>query len=692
MEKDDAESAPETSSEAIVEEEKKDLDYDVWDGVDEIVSLCMSCGENGVTRLMLHKIPYFRELIIASFCCEACGERNNEVSFGGEIQPQGCIYDLLVSTQKDLDRQIIKSDSASVRIPGLDFEIPSSTQKGEINTIEGFLRNAAKNLSMYQEERMAQMPETGIVVAMVIVGLQQMADGNKSRLPFHLVLDDPAGNSYVQNPVAPLKDTAVQERHYSRSAEQDIALGLQPEGESGVFKSDDDSNYKALMGGEGSRAFGESSVEEKPVNNDYNSAENVGGGFLSTVISEDAVRLGRSEVVSIPSPCPHCGVEGESLTALTDIPHFKEVIIMAFNCSACGFRNNEVKAGGAVPDMGTEVTLKVTCADDLRRDVLKSDSCMVLIPELELELGCGTLGGVYTTVEGLVSKIHTSLGNSNPFAIGDSTTKNHSEDSEIVLTKSRFKTFLDKLEAYGNGSALPFTLILRDPLGNSFVSAPLGSFLPPESDFNITMEDFERSYEENEDFGLNDINTKDYETGTEEIDKNVILSDRLTHVVTAGPDHPSFFAKGMDDATPGGAFVSGTAGVHGQTDNSVSTSVSTGEETDIAYIVVPPPGWSAAKSSSAGVDDFSAQLFRETPTGSDTSVPLSVSVDDVPYPGYGKRVFAESDFTLEYHAREEFAGRRSGFVFRMGAQGIGYYADPGYLADLPVDETVTESE
>ena len=667
---------------AVVEEEKKELDYDVWDGVDEIESLCMSCGENGMTRLMLHKIPYFRELIIASFCCEFCGERNNEVSFGGEIQAQGCVYDLLVTTQRDLDRQIIKSDSACVRIPELDFEIPSSTQKGEINTIEGFLRNAAKNLSMYQDERMEQMPETGIVVAMVIVGLQQMADGSKARLPFHLILDDPAGNSYVENPVAPLKDTAIQEIHYSRSAEQDIALGLQPERETGAFKSDDDSNYKALMGGEGSRAFGEVSVTEKPINNDYNSAENVGGGFLSTVVSEDAVRLGRSEVVSIPSPCPHCGVEGESLTALTDIPHFKEVIIMAFNCSSCGFRNNEVKAGGAVPDMGTEVTLKVTCSDDLRRDVLKSDSCMVLIPELELELGCGTLGGVYTTVEGLVDKIHKSLGNSNPFAIGDSTTLNHSENTEVIQTKSRFKTFLDKLEAFGKGSNLPFTLILRDPLGNSFVSAPLGSFLPPESDFNITMEDFERSYEENEDFGLNDINTKDFETGTEDVSSAVILSDRLTHVVTAGPDHPSFFAKGMDDATPGGAFVVTSAShlAQGQIDANSSNYV----ETDAAYIVVPPAGWSAAKSSSAGVDDFSAELIREV---SSTVSEVPESVDDLPYPGYGKRHFNEADFSLKYDAREEFAGRRQGFVFRMGAKGIGYYADT-----VPIAVPVLEGE
>lgn len=48
----------------------------------------MSCMENGVTRMMIHKIPYFRELIIASFECPHCGERNNEVTFGGEIQIQ----------------------------------------------------------------------------------------------------------------------------------------------------------------------------------------------------------------------------------------------------------------------------------------------------------------------------------------------------------------------------------------------------------------------------------------------------------------------------------------------------------------------------------------------------------------------------------------------------------------------------
>ena len=34
------------------------------------------------------------------------------------------------------------------------------------------------------------------------------------------------------------------------------------------------------------------------------------------------------------------------LTHTSAIPHFKEVIVMATNCDACGERTNEVKSGG----------------------------------------------------------------------------------------------------------------------------------------------------------------------------------------------------------------------------------------------------------------------------------------------------------------------------------------------------------
>jgi zinc finger protein len=63
---------------------------------------------------------------------------------------------------------LIKSDSASVIFPSLDFEIPPKTQKGEISTVEGFISTAARNLSLYQRERMEQDPTVGAKVAEII--------------------------------------------------------------------------------------------------------------------------------------------------------------------------------------------------------------------------------------------------------------------------------------------------------------------------------------------------------------------------------------------------------------------------------------------------------------------------------------------------------------------------------------------
>ncbi|CAN0483758.1 unnamed protein product, partial [Hapterophycus canaliculatus] len=53
----------------------------------------------------------------------------------------------------------------------------------------------------------------------------------------------------------------------------------------------------------------------------------------------------RREAVRLPECCPACGAPGESLTCIADIPHFKEVMIMAFDCEVCGFKSSEVICG-----------------------------------------------------------------------------------------------------------------------------------------------------------------------------------------------------------------------------------------------------------------------------------------------------------------------------------------------------------
>lgn len=49
----------------------------------------------------------------------------------------------------------------------------------------------------------------GIKVAQVIARLTTMSAGMESELPFTMVVDDPSGNSFVENPFAPNKDPAL---------------------------------------------------------------------------------------------------------------------------------------------------------------------------------------------------------------------------------------------------------------------------------------------------------------------------------------------------------------------------------------------------------------------------------------------------------------------------------------------------
>lgn len=104
-------------------------------------------------------------------------------------------------------------------------------------------------------------------------------------------------------------------------------------------------------------------------------------------------------------PCVACYKEGESKTCKISIPYEKELLVISFDCQFCGYRTSELKTTGAIPKKGRKITLISDCVNDLKREVYKSEHAMVYVPELDLELTNGTLGGLYTTVEGLLTKI-----------------------------------------------------------------------------------------------------------------------------------------------------------------------------------------------------------------------------------------------------------------------------------------------
>lgn len=407
----------------------------------EIESLCLQCRKNGTTRLLLTKIPFYKEVVIMSFMCDNCGWQNNELQPAASIQPTGVRYQLTVEAKEDLNRQVVKTKDATVTIPEVDLEIPAKSQEGLITTVEGLLQRTLVGL---ESSLSACTPEVAQKISDFVAKLRKLL---ALESPFQLILDDPSGNSFLENPNAPSPDPRMNLSRYQRSATQDERLGVIPV------------------------------QDPEPTENQ----------------DEDP----NSDVLEFPTNCSECQAPCDTRMKVTQVPHFKEVVIMATTCERCGHRTNEVKAGGGVEPRGVRFTLRVSQPWDLTRDVLKSETCSVEIPELELEAGAGIMSGRFTTVEGLLQEVHSQLAKDNPFFQGD---------SAPTLQRERMGALVSKLSAAASGK-LPVTLVLDDPCGNSYVQ----NLCAPDPDPALQVEHYQRTFEQDDALGLNDINTDHYQ-------------------------------------------------------------------------------------------------------------------------------------------------------------------------------------
>ncbi|KAF4123668.1 zinc finger protein [Geosmithia morbida] len=437
--------------------------------VEEVESLCMNCGKNGITRLFLTAIPYFREVIIMSFYCEHCGTQNNEIQAAGTMQPKGTHYELRLTQMDDFQRQVVKSDSATVKFIELDLEIPAG--RGQLTNVEGLLRSVVDDLEMGQEARKEQLPELFPKVAQVIARGRSMLLGDA--FPFRLYVDDPAGNSFI---TPDLKDGVGkwEKREYIRTPEQNAQLGL---GDSG-----------------GSAAAGAVST----------SALTTDGDIIP------------NEVYSFPATCPGCMHPCTTNMKMVDIPHFKQVVIMSTVCDDCGYRSNDVKTGGEIPAQGEKITLKVDDEVDLARDILKSETCGLECPELGLEVQPGTLGGRFTTVEGLLTQVRDDL-HAQIFEANGGGSQSRGGDSLPSEERTRWDAFFDKLDSAIRGD-VPFTVVLTDPIASSYVQ-PLVD--PPAPDPKIQRVLYDRTDEDEEELGLKDMKVEGYEEKTTDVEPTV---------------------------------------------------------------------------------------------------------------------------------------------------------------------------
>ena len=156
----------------------------------------------------------------------------------------------------------------------------------------------------------------------------------------------------------------------------------------------------------------------------------------------------------VNAPCPQCSVE-ESLTMLTissEIPYFGEHTQITVLCDKCGWKHTDF-----IPSDGEKPGFSSLVIDSEKKNaarVVRSSSCTIRIPELDLEVSPGgSSSGYVTNIEGVIKRFENAI---------ETIIRGSDEDQESEIARQILERLVMVKEGEEN-----VRLELLDPRGRS---------------------------------------------------------------------------------------------------------------------------------------------------------------------------------------------------------------------------------
>ena len=156
----------------------------------------------------------------------------------------------------------------------------------------------------------------------------------------------------------------------------------------------------------------------------------------------------------VNAPCPQCAVE-ESLTMLTissEIPYFGEHTQITVLCDTCGWKHTDF-----IPSDGEKPGFSSLVIDSEKKNaarVVRSSSCTIRIPELDLEVSPGgSSSGYVTNIEGVIKRFENAI---------ETIIRGSDEDQESEIARQILERLVMVKEGEEN-----VRLELLDPRGRS---------------------------------------------------------------------------------------------------------------------------------------------------------------------------------------------------------------------------------
>jgi len=168
------------------------------------VSKCPICGnETLMEKMTTVVIPHFGEVLLLILQCEKCGFKHSDIICTAERIPSR--YSLKVETSQDLYAKVIRSSTATIRIPELGIKVePGSSSTAFITNVEGVLERVKDIVEM--AKRWIKNRRKQKRCDKILSTIEEVKSGKEK---ITIIIEDPLGNSAI---VHSQKDKVVMEK------------------------------------------------------------------------------------------------------------------------------------------------------------------------------------------------------------------------------------------------------------------------------------------------------------------------------------------------------------------------------------------------------------------------------------------------------------------------------------------------
>jgi C4-type Zn-finger protein len=182
---------------------------------------CLCCGAEGEMTFHQCVMPRFRNAEIIAFSCASCGYSYSKVksSTNAPIKAFGSRTVIYVDSDAILKRDVVLSDTATLAIPALGFEVQAGN--GKYTTVEGLLASLGRELRAikFAADETEEADKPAAAAGAQGQGGGQGAQGAPERLaqlvqdvaqrPFTIAIDDPLSESWVDGQAGDEEEAVV---------------------------------------------------------------------------------------------------------------------------------------------------------------------------------------------------------------------------------------------------------------------------------------------------------------------------------------------------------------------------------------------------------------------------------------------------------------------------------------------------